>query len=209
MTDQDANIIMLPKVRISFCHLEKPHSPPNSNELKYSADFLLDPTVHATTWQQLTNTILQLANEKWGSIAGAVINQMNADPKLRGYGEGNTRVNKKDMSVLDGYAGQYYITAKSTNAPDLIDQNGKVIDLKNALSGVKKPYAGCYVNGLVRVWLQDNQYGRGARFDLLAVQFAEDGEAFGAGQVETEGYFKPIEGAPPPTSTPPGGMGFM
>ena len=210
MTEQqDPAVMMLPKVRISFAHLEKPHAPPNSTDAKYGADLLLDPSLHADVWAQLSHIIQQLAVEKWKDMAPAILYQINADPKLRGYGAGDARRNKKDMSILEGYQGMTYITAKNAQQPDLIDQNGKAIDPSNALAqqaGVKKPYGGCYVNALIRVWLQDNQYGRGVRFDLLAVQFAADGASFGPGQVETEGYFSKIEGAPEPVA-PPGGFG--
>ena len=44
-----------------------------------------------------------------------------------------------------------------------------------------KPYAGCYVNAIVELWGQKNQYGERVNANLLAVQFAKDGDPFGDG----------------------------
>ncbi len=207
--NDDIAMIMLPKARIAFAHLEKPHAPPNSNDLKYSCDFLLDNNdpAHVQAWNDAWAAITQLANEKWGEMSTAILQQIDSDPKLRGFGAGNNRVNKKDMQVLQGYAGMMYITAKSSNPPNLIGADGRAIDPTNAVQKSKKPYAGCYVNGLVKIWLQDNQYGRGIRFDLIAVQFAADGESFGAVHVDADtaaSYFRSIPGAPAPVAQAPG-----
>ena len=44
-----------------------------------------------------------------------------------------------------------------------------------------RPYGGCYVNATIEVWAQNNDFGKTTRAQLLAVQFAKDGDAFGAG----------------------------
>jgi hypothetical protein len=49
-----------------------------------------------------------------------------------------------------------------------------------------KPYAGCFVNAVVELWAQDNQYGKRINASLGGVQFAADGDAFGGGGVRTE-----------------------
>jgi hypothetical protein len=44
-------------------------------------------------------------------------------------------------------------------------------------------YAGCYVNAIVSLWAQNNQYGKRINAQLDAVQFVRDGEPFGDGGV--------------------------
>jgi tripartite-type tricarboxylate transporter receptor subunit TctC len=41
-----------------------------------------------------------------------------------------------------------------------------------------KPFAGCYVNATIRLWAQDNQYGKRINAQLRAVQYVKDGAAF-------------------------------
>jgi len=49
-----------------------------------------------------------------------------------------------------------------------------------------KPYAGCYVNMSIRLWAQDNQFGKRVNAQLRAVQFVKDGEAFGDKPVDPQ-----------------------
>ncbi len=44
-----------------------------------------------------------------------------------------------------------------------------------------KPYSGCYVNGIVDIWAQDNGFGRRLNATLKGVQFVKDGDAFSGG----------------------------
>jgi hypothetical protein len=45
---------------------------------------------------------------------------------------------------------------------------------------------------VIRVWPQDNSFGRGVRCELMGVQFAKDGDAFGEASPDLTGMFKPI-----------------
>jgi len=42
-------------------------------------------------------------------------------------------------------------------------------------------YAGCYVNAIVVLWAQNNNYGKRINANLLGVQFVADGSPFGDG----------------------------
>jgi hypothetical protein len=72
-------------------------------------------------------------------------------------------------------------------------------------------YGGCYVNAAIKPWLQENQYGRGVRCDLVAVQFAGNGEPFGAGATDVSGIFGAVatQAAQPaaPVAMPPAPFG--
>jgi hypothetical protein len=206
----DNSVIMLHDVRLSFPHLETPHAPPGTQTTRYSADFILDPTnpTNAADWKAVNDLILAAATEKWGENTGYILEMLKPLDKQRDLGDGNNR-RKKDMSVMDGYANMFYVKSRSQNRPNIIGASGKTLEpLQANQSGEKKPYGGCYCNGLVRLWLQDNQYGQGIRFELLGVQFLRDGTSFGPAEVNAEGYFKPVEGAPPPV-TGGGGTSFL
>jgi hypothetical protein len=46
-----------------------------------------------------------------------------------------------------------------------------------------KPYAGCFVNASIELWVQDNNYGKRINATLAGVQFYRDGEHFGGGSI--------------------------
>ena len=47
-------------------------------------------------------------------------------------------------------------------------------------------YGGCYVNAIIELWAQDNNYGKRINANLLGVQFHKDGEPFGGGGVSVK-----------------------
>jgi hypothetical protein len=73
----------------------------------------------------------------------------------------------------------------------------------NAASG--RPYGGCYVNASVRLWVQDNAFGKRVNCALAAVQFAGEGKAFGDAPVDPENEFSNLEAEKPPVSDNDGG----
>ena len=86
-----------------------------------------------------------------------------------------------DTKSYDGYAGMIALSASrdaEKGKPLVLDRNKSPLSQEDG-----KPYAGCYVNATVEIWIQDNKWGRGVRAQLLAVQFAKDGDAFAAGGV--------------------------
>jgi hypothetical protein len=50
-------------------------------------------------------------------------------------------------------------------------------------------YAGCYVNVILDVWAQDNEWGKRINAKLLGVQFFKDGDSFGSGATVSEDDF--------------------
>jgi len=199
---QDNQPMFLQKVRLSFPHLNAPHSAAqDGSNPRYSGDLLLaenDPQ-WASVWQRIE----QLAPEKWGAVAPQVIQMINGDRKQRGYGWGQEKVHRETLQILDGYAGHVFITASNKVMPQMVAADGQVIDPMNNMATqaeASRMYGGCYVNAAIRVWMQDNQHGRGVRFDLVAIQFAADGEPFGAGGMpDVTGMFGQVAAAAAPS----------
>ena len=52
-----------------------------------------------------------------------------------------------------------------------------------------KIYAGCYVNAIVDVCVQNNNYGKIVNGNLYGIQFVKDGEAFGSGPTDVGDNF--------------------
>jgi hypothetical protein len=89
----------------------------------------------------------------------------------------------------DGYGpGVMYVSASERKRFPIVDK-----DLTPLAEEDGKPYAGCYVNASIRLWVQDNQYGKRINAAIVAVQFAKDGDSFGAAPVNVEDEFAALE----------------
>ena len=200
--------IFLTKVRLSFPTLVEPRVVGNNpnGKAKYSADFIMEPS-HPDFANFMTE-VRRLATEKWRENAGNVLTMIGTDRKLRCYGRGDERVDKKTFKPYLGYAGNVYISASRDFAPQMIQLDGSPVDSNNTMAYqaiARSLYGGCYVNVALRPWLQENEHGRGVRCDLAGIQFAADGEAFGEGDIDVSGMFAPVATAPA-APTPPWGM---
>ena len=100
-----------------------------------------------------------------------------------------------DLEDWDGYADMLYVSAnrRGADGPPRIITNRKDADNKwiPASPGEAAcPYAGCYVNAIIRVWAMDNEHGKRINASLEAVQFLRDGEAFsGSAPVDVDEEF--------------------
>ena len=197
-----SDLVFLSNVRLSFPHLVEPQkrvSPETGKErLSYSGDFIM-PADHPG-FKQFMAKIGEMALMKWKEHANQVMNLINADRKLRCYGDGNQKVNSKTFQPYDGYAGNVYITAGRDNPPQIIQADGTPIDLSNSMAYqalTRKMYGGCRVNVAIKPWLQENKHGRGIRADLVAVQFAGDDKPFGEGAVDASSMFGAVAAGAP------------
>jgi len=152
--------IKLKNVRLSFPSLYR-KAVFGGEETKFEGTFLLDKTTHADAIK----------------LIEASIKAINAD-KHKGKTLAADKVCLKDGDTIeyDGYAGNMSIKASSTKRPLVIDTDRAPLTEDDG-----KPYAGCYVNAMVELWGQKNQYGERVNANLLAVQFAKDGTPFGDG----------------------------
>jgi hypothetical protein len=92
---------------------------------------------------------------------------------------------------VDGYGPEVmFISSNSRKKFPVVDRDPSV--LLSEEDG--KPYAGCYVNVLLRFWAQDNEYGRRVNAQPLAIQFVRDGQPFGEAPVNPEEAFGKVEG---------------
>ncbi len=196
-----SEIIFLSNVRLSFPHLAEPQKQVNEQtgkeRISYNCEFIM-PQDHQG-FQQFMQRYGALALDKWKEHANQVMQMIQADRKLRCYGKGEEKVNKKTFQPYDGYAGYVFITAGRDQQPQMIQADGTPVDAGNTMAYqqlARKMYGGCRVNAAVKPWLQENKHGRGIRCDLIAVQFAGDDTAFGEGAVDASNLFGAVQGAP-------------
>lgn len=209
-----SEVIFLSNVRLSFPKLIEPEAFQNNPDKKFSGDFLMVP--NGPNFATFMGEVGKIATEKWKDHAGAVLQMCQADRKLRCYGSGAEKIDKKTYKPYIGYEGMAYISANSNadRPPRMIRLDGTECDNANTMERValaRKLYGGCFVNAAVRPWAQDNQFGRAIRCELIAVQFFADGEPFGEGEVDLTGKFGAVQapaGAPAAAVPMPPFFGF-
>lgn len=163
---------------------------------KYSAAFIMNVDEHGALIDKIELAIDRIALDKF---------RKKVTLKHRCLKDGN------DKPDLDGYGdGTFYLTASRETRPAVVGKDPSVPLSKddNVL------YAGCYVNAVVQIWVQDNPYGKAVNAELLAVQFVKDGDSFGAGPVNAEDEFDNIEdsggsGSRSSRKAPRGGDDFL
>lgn len=167
--------LRLDNVRLAFPVLFEPRAVNGEGKPAFSASFLLDPADPQI--KVINQAIEQVAREKWGAKADAILKQMRAQDKVCLH-DGDLKAN------YDGFAGMLYLSARSTTRPLVIDRDKTPLTEQDG-----KPYAGCYVNASVELWAQDNNYGKRINASLRGVQFLRDGDAFAGGGAASKDDF--------------------
>lgn len=201
--------VILKGLRAAWLQVYKPDE--ENNKFKFTG--LMSPDSEAASVAKAA--MLEAATGLWKENATNMVRAMAANNKaLR---DGNDKMDDAG-NVRPEYAGMYFISAsaKPDRKPQIVAQkkyNGKFVNISEAgralVDGidvtdeigyeVTVPYRGCYVNAKVefvagKSFKVKNKEGKEeivpnqvfAR--ILAIQFARDGEAFGAGPTSAEGF---------------------
>jgi len=168
-TNQPIGRILLKNVRLAFPNLFEPSSVNGEGKPRFSATLILDaddPQIEEIRTRQLA-----VARDKWREKAGQILKGLEKQDRMALH-DGDTK------SRYDGFDGKFYISASTpeNRPPMVVDRDRTPL---SARSG--RPYAGCYVNASVELWVQDNQYGQRVNAQLRGIQFFADGESFGGG----------------------------
>lgn len=151
--------IKMQNVRLSFPSLFRHATFGGESTDKFEATFILDKTDHKDLIKQIEKEIKALTKEKF---KGKVL----PDDKIcLKDGDDTDRVE---------FQGKMTIKASTKKRPLVLDR-----DKSPLVEEDEVVYAGCYVNGLVSLWPQDNQYGKRINAQLDGIQFKKDGEPFG------------------------------
>ena len=177
---KDPARVLLKNVRLSYPALWKAKAFGGSDgdgqgEPKFSAVGLMDPStkIGKRNIEKLEDAIEHVKKTTWPKGA----------PKFS-----PAKICLKDSEDLeemkDGYDGMMYVSASNAKKPRVLDIDGE--DVREGDEGA--PYAGCFVDMIVRVWGQDNKYGKRVNASLEGVKFRDDGEAFGAAPISDEDF---------------------
>lgn len=173
--------VKLQNVRLSFPDLFEPVQYEGQGPFKYRAAFIMEP--NSESHKSIKTGVNEVAKEAWPKDWEKVLANANDDSKTRFIVDG-------DKKSYDGYAGMVVINStrdQSKGRPLVLDRDKQPLTQTDG-----KPYAGCYVNATVELWAQNNKFGKCIRAQLLAVQFAKDGDAFGGGSVGSPDEFEDL-----------------
>jgi hypothetical protein len=170
--------VKLTNVRLAFPVLFEARTVNGEGKPAFSASFLLDPADPQV--KALNQAIEQVAKDKWGAKADAILKQMRAQDKVALH-DGDLKAN------YDGFPGNLYVSARSATRPLVIDKDKSPLTEQDG-----KPYAGCFVNASIELWPQDNNYGKRVNASLRGVQFFRDGDSFAGGGAASEDEFDDI-----------------
>ncbi len=174
--------LKLENVRLAFPVLFEAKTVNGEGKPAFSASLLIDPADAQV--RAINAAIEQVAKEKWGAKADAILKTLRATDKVALH-DGDLK------STYDGFAGNLYISARSTTRPLVIDKDKSPLTEQDG-----KPYAGCFVNASIELWAQDSSYGKRVNASLRGIQFFRDGDAFAGGGAASEDEFEEItEGA--------------
>lgn len=154
--------IKLENVRLSFPSLFR-KAQFNGVETKYEATLLLSKSEHASAIEQIQAAVKsKIANDLKGA-------KLAADKICLRDG---------DEVEYEGYEGHMSLKAANKKRPLVLNKDKTPLTEDDNVI-----YGGCYVNAIVELWAQNNEYGKRINANLLGVQFVRDGESFGAGGV--------------------------
>ena len=177
--------VTLNKIRLAFNNVHEAKAVGDNGDLRFSAAGIIEPG--SANAKGLKAAMVAVAKEKWKDKADVIL----ADLIKKGRVAYKEEPLSKDGVIYEGFEGMHSINASNKARPTVIDRDKTPLTPEDG-----RPYGGCYVNMIVDIWAQDNQYGKRINASLMGVQFVEDGDAFGGGGVASADDFDTIEGTP-------------
>tara|TARA_R110000868_G_C10847345_1_gene760546 strand:- start:41 stop:571 length:531 start_codon:yes stop_codon:yes gene_type:complete len=159
--------IKIKSARLSFPSIFNTATFGGEDTGKFEATFILDKKDHADVIKEIQTEIARLQKDELkGKIPADKICLKDGDESDRAE-----------------FAGKYTIKASTKKRPLVINRDKTpIVEQDNVI------YAGCYVNGIISLWAQNNQYGKRINGQLDGVQFVRDGEPFSDNSVGVDAF---------------------
>lgn len=175
----DDGCVRIDGVIASYPHLDKPWKKNEGDRPKFSLTGLAPKETHGEAKTLLVEVINSLlASNKMGKIG--------AEHKFVRNGEPDGEALKPET------AGMWIIKASENpdRPPKVRDERTKIMTPEEIL---KKIYAGCVVNILIRPWAQNNSHGKKVNANLIGVQFVRDGTRIGEAAIDDDDAWDELE----------------
>lgn len=163
--------VKLTNVRLAFPQLFEAKAVNGEGEPRFGAAFVIEPK--SENAKLLANALTSVANEKWTKQGPSILSDLKRKgrvcyiegPKTSGTGE-----------VYEGFEDKHSLQSSSKVRPLALNKDKTPLTEKDGVI-----YAGCFIDAIVEVWAQDNQFGKRINAQLKGVQFRGDGDAFSGG----------------------------
>lgn len=169
------HIFMLENVRLSYAHLDKPYAGTSDDgtptQPSFSVTCIMDKAKCVGIKDELVKAFQQIKKD-------------NKDAKVA---KDKLCLRDGDDADKEEYAGAWTLSAREKRRPKVRDINGEL--LESELDIANEVYSGCYANVLIRLWFQDNKFGKRINANLVSVRKKADGEQFGEGGIDDEGLY--------------------
>lgn len=168
-------VLAINDVRAShlYCHepfVGKPTAQDPNPKPVFKSDFLMAPTHPAVTLILATIEAVGSAHQWRGGLSWAEIKPVLRETNMLCMKKGDNAIGQAE------YKGLLYLKGSNKTRFTVIDGDKTPLVAKDG-----KPYSGCYVNAMVDIWVQDNDWGRRVNCTITGIQFLRHGDAFGAG----------------------------
>jgi hypothetical protein len=155
--------------RISYAKIFSPEKNDLSGKEEYSAMFLI-PKTDTETVSKLKTAIKTAISGKWGDKKPGGVRI----PLRDGDKDGDAGVPASATAGAEPYGGHYFINAKNTRPPGIVDQK------RNEIFDASQVVSGDYVRVSLNAFAYDNK-SKGVSFGLNGVQLVRKGEPLGSG----------------------------
>lgn len=160
----EGGVIKILDVRASYPHLAEAYKGEDSDKASFSITGLMPHGSHKQAALLVKKAIDDLVKANKATVA--------KDKRcLRNGDDGDKEEAFK----------HYTISARETKRPKVRGCDNEEL-AKDEIEEII--YGGCYVDILIRLWYQDNKYGKRVNANLLAVRFRRDGEVFGESRID-------------------------
>lgn len=159
--------VVLTNVRLSFANIFEPKGF-NGGDPRYSASFLVSKQ-DEDNLLKVKEAIKNVIKAEWGNEA----------PKLK---DTQICLRDGDNESWDGYADHFFISSGNKLKVAVRDLDGTDLTQHSEDNNPgDKPQSGDYVNAIVEIWAQNNNFGKRINANLVGVQYVKKGERFGKG----------------------------
>ena len=177
---QSIGVIHLSNVRVSHLYCFEPYvgkpTPqiPNPKPV-YKADFLLPPT-HPDLVRVAAVVEAVGAAKQWKAAQGVQLSWAQVKEQLKA--QDKMCLHRGDVTAAGQpeYAGMFFVKGNNYKPFSIFDGDRSILTAKDG-----RPYSGCYVNAIIDIYAQDNQFGRRINATITGIQYLSKGDAFGAG----------------------------
>lgn len=168
--------IRIDNVRASYPHLSKPWAKDDAGTPKFSITGIGEKKTH----DEVKNLCVEVINKL---VKDQNLGTIGAQHKFCRNGDDSGKPENEDCWL-------FVASERAERRPAVRTRTGSVAATEEIDDLV---YAGCYVNILIRPWAQNNQYGKKINANLVAVQFARDGERFGEAPISDDDVWDAVE----------------